>query len=402
VLWKPWARILWRVVAGLTIVLIAATAAAWIWARPARPDPFYQVSGPPAKPGVLLRSEAFSRGVPPGARAWRILYTTTRTNGDPALASAIVLLSLRAPDTPRPVVAWTHGTTGVDSGCAPSLLDDPFANVPALHQLIEEGRLYVATDYVGLGTDGSHPYLIGEGEGRSALDAVRAVAQLAEVATDRRVVVWGHSQGGHAALWTAALAPTYAPDIPLAGVAAAAPASDIPALLAAAQGSIVGKIMSSFVIRAYSETYPDVSFTAYVRPLASLLVRDMANRCLAGRKALFSVLEAAVLPSSIFKSDPTAGPLGARLAANIPNARLDIPQLIAQGQDDELVLPDVQARFVRQKCGDGQNVDFRMYPGRDHLSVVASSSPFTADLVAWTKQRFAAEPQDSNCQSSGR
>jgi pimeloyl-ACP methyl ester carboxylesterase len=397
----PWARVLRRAVAGLAIVLIAATAAAWIWARPTRPDPFYQVSGPPAHPGVLLRSEPFSRGVPSGARAWRILYTTTRADGDPALASAIVLLSLRAPKTPRPVVAWTHGTTGVDSGCAPSLLDDPFANVPALHQLIEEGWLYVATDYVGLGTDGPHPYLIGEGEGRSALDAVRAVAQLTEVAADRRVVVWGHSQGGHAALWTAALAPTYAPDVKLAGVAAAAPATDLPALLAAAQGSTVGKIMSSFVIRAYSETYPEVSFNAFVRPLANLLVRDMASRCLAGRKALFSVLEASILPSSIFGADPTAGALGARLSANVPNARLDIPQLIAQGQDDELVLHDVQARFVRRRCEDGQNVDFQTYPGRDHLSVVAPDSPFIAKLVAWTRQRFAGAPQESNCHSSG-
>ena len=397
----PWARILRRAVAGLAIVLIAATAAAWVWARPTRPDPFYQVSGPPAQPGVLLRSEPFARGVPSGARAWRILYTTTRADGDPALASAIVLLSLRAPNTPRPVVAWTHGTTGVDSGCAPSLLDAPFANVPALHPLIEEGWLYVATDYVGLGTDGPHPYLIGEGEGRSALDAVRAVAQFSEVLADQRVVVWGHSQGGHAALWTAALAPTYAPDVKLAGVAAAAPATDLPALLAAAQGSTVGKIMSSFVIRAYSETYPEVSFTAYVRPLANLLVRDMASRCLAGRKALFSVLEAAILPSSIFGADPTAGALGARLAANVPNARLDIPQLIAQGEDDELVLHDVQARFVRRKCEDGQNVDFRTYPGRDHLSVVAPDSPFIAKLVAWTRQRFAGEPRCPNCHSSG-
>jgi pimeloyl-ACP methyl ester carboxylesterase len=397
----PWARVLRRAVAALAIVLFAATAAAWIWARPTRPDPFYQVPGPPAQPGVLLRSEGFSRGVPSGARAWRILYTTTRADGDPALASAIVLLSLRAPKTPRPVVAWTHGTTGVDRGCAPSLLDDPFANVPALRQLIEEGWLYVATDYVGLGTDGPHPYLIGEGEGRSALDAVRAVAQFSEVLADQRVVVWGHSQGGHAALWTAALAPTYAPDVKLAGVAAAAPATDLPALLAAAQGSIVGKIMSSFVIRAYSETYPEVSFNAYVRPLANLLVRDMASRCLAGRKALFSVLEAAMLPNSIFGADPTAGALGARLSANVPNARLDIPQLIAQGQDDELVLHVVQARFVRRRCEDGQNVDFRTYPGRDHLSVVAPDSPFIAKLVAWTRQRFAGAPQESNCQSSG-
>jgi len=40
-------------------------------------------------------------------------------------------------------------------------------------------------------------------------------------------VVWGHSQGGHAALWTGILAPTYAPEIAILGVAAVAPASDL-------------------------------------------------------------------------------------------------------------------------------------------------------------------------------
>ena len=39
--------------------------------------------------------------------------------------------------------------------------------------------------------------------------------------------------------------------------------------------------MSAFVLRAYSETYPDVAFDAYVGALWQPVVRDMANRCLA-------------------------------------------------------------------------------------------------------------------------
>jgi hypothetical protein len=44
-------------------------------------------------------------------------------------------------------------------------------------------------DYVGLGVDAPHPYLIGQPEGRSVLDAVRAAHQLDGVELEDRTVV---------------------------------------------------------------------------------------------------------------------------------------------------------------------------------------------------------------------
>lgn len=370
----------------------------WIAARPVAPDAFYT---PPADassaPGALLRQEPFDRGVPAGARGWRMLYATTRAGGASAVASAIVLATRDAPGEPRPVVAWTHGTTGIVPGCAPSLLDDPFANVPALQPLLEQGWVYVATDYVGQGTPGPHPYLVGEGEARSALDAIRAARRLDGVRTSDRVVVWGHSQGGHAALWTGIVAPTYAPDVPLAGVAAVAPASDLRPLLEAAQHTLVGRIMSSFVLRAYGEAYADVAFDAYVPGWRRLVAGDMAGRCLAGRKALFSVAEALLIGGTIFATPPGAGPLGERLAQNTPDHALPSPLLIAQGLADDLVLPEIQQRFVRRRCEAGQALAYRTYPGRDHLSVVAPDSPMTPDLVQWTRDRIAGAAPPNDC-----
>ncbi len=214
------------------------------------------------------------------------------------------------PQRPRraaPGIAWTHGTTGVVPGCAPSLLDDPFANVPALRQLIDKGWVYVATDYVGLGTSGPHPYLIGEGEARSALDSIRALRQMEGIRVGDGTVVWGHSQGGHAALWTGIVAPVYAPDMDILGVAAVAPASDLRPLVEAVQGTPVGRIMSSFVLRSYSEAYPDVEFDAYVSGLTRWVARDVAGRCLAGREALFSVAEILLTGDGFFTTAPTSG-----------------------------------------------------------------------------------------------
>src|SRR5699024_11114917 len=142
------------------------------------------------------------------ATGWRILYTTTDAHGAPATASALVLVPTSWRAVPRPVIAWAPGTTGFATHCAPSLLEHQVAAgaMPALDQVLDRGWAVVATDYTGLGTPGPHPYLIGPGEAHSVLDGIRAAGQLEGAELAPQTVVWGHSQGGHAALWTGQLA----------------------------------------------------------------------------------------------------------------------------------------------------------------------------------------------------
>jgi pimeloyl-ACP methyl ester carboxylesterase len=225
-------RVTTVVASGLALLLSLALAgvSAWLHAGEPTVDAFYTALTPvPSTPGRLLRAEVFTRGVPAGSQAWRILYTTTRDVGQPAVASALVVVKKDRPVSPRPVIAWAHGTTGIASRCAPSVLKEPFTSgaMPAFEKVLDNGWAVVATDYVGLGTKGPHPYLIGQGEARSVLDAVRAAHQLSGLSLQNRTVVWGHSQGGGAALWTGILAPTYAPDTHVIGVAALSPASDL-------------------------------------------------------------------------------------------------------------------------------------------------------------------------------
>lgn len=389
-------RLLWTL-----LVLSSLLALAWWATRPVDPDAFYTPPGvPPAQAGVLLRQEVYERQVPNGAQAWRLLYTTSDLHGRPVLASAIVMVSRQAPAGPRPVIAWAHGTTGVAAGCAPSLLAHPYAHLPALSELLAEGWILVATDYAGLGTPGPHPYLIGEGEARSVLDAVRAARRMQGLQADIRTVVWGHSQGGHAALWAGMLAPQYAPDVTIAGVAAVAPATDLPALVDRAQHGLVGRVMSAYILQAYSAAYPDVRFDDYTPGLRGLLAKDMARRCLEGPQTLFALAEAALSGGSIFATAPLEGALGQRLAQNIPARPLPAPLLIAQGEADALVWPDIQARYVQQRCRAGQPLEFRRYAGQDHLSIVAPDSPLTPQLVAWTRDRLAGRPASMGCQET--
>ena len=394
---RLWLGLVGCVRAGLALIAVAG----WVSVLPVTPDAFYRAPDTmPARPGVLLRQEPFDRALPPGARAWRILYTTTSAIGAITVASAIVMIAADAPAGPRPVVAWMHGTTGVAPGCAPSLLPDPFANVPALRELLAAGWIYVGTDYVGLGTTGPHPYFIGVGEAWSALDSVRAARQMAGLQAGDRTVAWGHSQGGHAALWTAIEAPRYAPDIPLGGVAALAPVSDVPALYETQQASLIGRIISAFVLRTYGDTYGDVSFADYVHPWLLPLAHDMARRCLTGRGGLLSVYEAKAAGGTIFAIPPETGALGKHMRDNIPDQRMPEPLLIAQGLADELILPDTQEHFVEKLCAAGQALEYRRYAGRDHLGLVAPGSPLIADLMRWSRSRLAGDPPPPGCRQS--
>ena len=184
-----------RAILAAIVITGAVIASVWWAAQPRIPDEFYRMATPLAtKAGTIYTSHRgpFDRGMPEGSRAWRILYATTRLDGTPATASAIVLISGKPHTGPRPALAWAHGTTGIAPGCAPSVMGKPVANVPAVKGLLREGWVYVATDYAGLGTGGGHGYLIGDDAARSVLDAVRAARQLPELAIDNRVVVWGH------------------------------------------------------------------------------------------------------------------------------------------------------------------------------------------------------------------
>ena len=363
-------------------------------------DAFYAApESVPSAPGQLLRSEPFTSGeIPEGARAWRILYTTTRDEGEPALASGLVIAPAVATG-PSPVIAWSHGTTGFAQGCAPSILEDGLAAGAMMiqDQVLEQGWALVATDYTGLGTEGPHPYLIGQGEGRSVLDAIRAAQQLREADLAVDTVVWGHSQGGHAALWAGQLESEYAPELEIAGIAALAPAGNLPGLVDQLGSMTGGDIFGSFVISAYAATYPDVAVADHLRPAARIIVPELAARCLAEESTLASVLATLLFDRSIWTGDPTKGAFGARLVENVPSGRIDAPLLLGQGAADGLITPAAQLEYVQDRCRAGFPLDYRTYPGRGHVELIEPNSPLIPELVAWTRDRFAGLPADDTC-----
>ncbi len=359
------------------------------------PDAFYDPPADlPKKPGALVRSEPL-KGVtlPPGMQGWRILYTTTVNDTTPATAVATVFAPVNMPPGPRPVITWEHGTTGVLQKCMPSLASVPTMGIPAQQQSVAEGWVIVATDYSFAEKGGPHPYIIGEGEARSALDAVRAARQMPELKLDDRTVVWGHSQGGHSALWTGIIGPHYAPDLKIVGIAAIAPAANMKNILE--MNPSVDKRLGPYIALSYSRFYPDLTFEQALRPEALAAARQIVNLC--GFEdpqriaALGATFEGPALATSTNKA------LATRLAQNTADRPIAAPVLIAQGMTDIVVLPAFTDAYVDQRCTAGQRLEYWKVDGRDHGGIVQPDSPLAEPLVAWTAARFSNEPQAKGC-----
>lgn len=160
-------------------ISIAALCAATIGSAVAAPIASAQAPSASQATGTVVSSEPLPKDlwIPGTADAKRFTYWTIGSNGGPALSSgAYYVPAGPAPEGGWPVIAWAHGTTGLDDSCAPSLVGPglPERDYPYLGRWLSEGYAVVATDYVGLGTPGLMPYLDGKVEAHSVVDSVKA------------------------------------------------------------------------------------------------------------------------------------------------------------------------------------------------------------------------------------
>jgi alpha-beta hydrolase superfamily lysophospholipase len=394
---RPWLRWLVWGLAGLASVVIAAVVLFVVLTRNPSPGSFYAVPADvPAEPGTLIRAEPFTAGVPAGARAWRVLYSSTSVDGEPIAVSGLILAPNDAPRGPRPVLAWAHGTLGVVPACAPSLSDAPLAGIPDLSGPLAKGWVIAMTDYPGLGTPGPHPYLVGVSEGRSVLDSVRAAHRLdLDLEVGDPYAIWGHSQGGHAALFAGQLAPTYLPEYRLVGVAALSPATFLEADLAAIEGTRAGNILTILALASWSRYYPGIS-DEILTDDARRTARQIAGACL-NQPSRFRIVVAGLrLPDRVVDVDVTDDPAWAdRLEQNSPSPRgVKAPLFVGQGLMDVVISPAVTTSWVARRCATGAQVEYRTYPDVTHPAVVG---PGGTDAFVWTNARFAGTAPADTC-----
>ena len=393
-------------VAALVATLALAAAGVALDGGTARPDDFYAApADAPDAPGRLLRSEPFSQRRDPSRRlrvAHPLHDDARRRHADgrvgPGRRAGHGDRSTPAspPTSSRGRTARRASRPAAHRPCCPTA--SPPARCSSRTTCSRRvGRSSRPTTRASA-RPGPHAYLVGEPAAHDVLDAVRAAQQLDDVALSDRNVVWGHSQGGGAALWTGIVAPDYAPDVDVLGVAALAPASNPSALLAHLPDVSVGALFAAYLAEGYAATYPDVRFADVVRPGARTVVREMAHRCLADRGVVVSALTALLLDQPVWAhADPFTGAFGDRLTQNVPSGPIAAPLLVAQGTADSVVVASSQDEYVAARCAAGYAVDHRTYDGLDHVALVEAGSPLVPDLLAWTRDRLAGAPGTDSC-----
>ncbi|HEY2798611.1 MAG TPA: alpha/beta fold hydrolase [Thermoanaerobaculia bacterium] len=381
------------VAAPLALVFLAIACGG----MPPPPPAFYTPEARPGgEPGAIVRSEQM-KGSPPGSKAWRVLYASTGLHGERVEVSGVII----APDLPppqggRPVVAWAHPTTGISDHCAPSTNPEFFDTIPHLPALVSLDYVVAATDYEGLGTPGPHPYLVGASEGRSVLDSVRAAAQLKGTGAGPRFIPWGHSQGGHAALFAGQLARRYAPELALVGVAAIAPPTDLRQLLQDDFSERVGKILTAYALWSWAEVY-GAPLGAAVPPSAIPGIEKVARDCIETENEGYRVgLDSFAMGGSfLVRGALDEEPWKRLLEENRPGAeRIGAPIYVAQGTEDPVVRPPVTADFVRGLCGRGEVVRYEELPGAAHMRAARISA---TSAIQWMRDRFDGRTAPSTC-----
>ncbi len=172
-----------------------------------------------------------------GAMAWRFSYRTERirrtdgtTPGGVTSATLFLPAKPRAAEGSLPLVVVARGSIGAAERCAPSRGDlltpgDHLDDYRALVlPLVAAGWAVVAPDFPGYGYGETSGYMLAEDEAHGLLDATRAVGKMLKPGLlSDKVIIAGHSQGGHAALSAQAYAGSYGLQGKLAGVATMAP-----------------------------------------------------------------------------------------------------------------------------------------------------------------------------------
>ncbi|MGO9195595.1 MAG: lipase family protein [Acidimicrobiales bacterium] len=370
--------------------------------RPPRPLP-------EARPGTLIRTEIVTGvpGVPPGATVWRLLYHSTTIYGDDIAESGYVITPPGlAPPGGWPMIAWAHGTTGFGRLCAPSLFSNQAGVgvylIPGLTQYLHAGYAIAATDYQGLGAPGIHGYLLGASEGRAVLDAARAARKLPGHHVSRTVIIYGHSQGGHAALFAGQMAPGYSPDLHVIGVVAAAPATGLSTIMTVAMSPSGQSILDYSLPAAWSWTQvyrdlpvSDVFTAAGAREAGPIVTTGCQNAEVAAINSRHLTV------ASLFRAGAASDPVFTDHAElNDPGlVKTDAPMLVVQGTADTTVPPELTDDYVEHSaCPIGDTIDYLHVTGATHGTVVFAS---VSAILSWMAARRRGSSAPTTCGRPG-
>jgi len=360
-------------------------------------DPFYR---PPAgwestAPGTVLATRRVTvngLGIPVPADAWQFLARSS----DAKDAPTTVVGTLMVPKAPsaagaRPLVSYQPATDSLGDQCNPSytLRAGTEAELPLMMEALAQGWAVEVTDY-----EGPHnAFAAGRMAGHGVLDGIRGAEALPGTGlagAKTPVGLWGYSGGGLATSWAAELAPHYAPELAIAGVASGGTPSD----LAAAARRIDGTIASGLVLLAstgLTRAYPEM--LSLLNDKGRAMIAEIGDMCVGeavGRFPFRHLNEFTVSPDPLSQPVAVAVMEANHLGRQAPTA----PVFLYHSIFDELIPFNSVEALQADWCRGGGHVTLYADAASEHSSLAVSGAPLAVGFLA---ARFAGVAVPDNC-----
>ncbi|MEU2039994.1 lipase family protein [Nocardia niwae] len=385
---------------ALALLLATTATAEPVYPLP-DPDPFYAAPADLAahNPGDVLDVRALPP-LPlfPGAAVRLVEFRSTNSRGAPIAATTTILTPLgHRPG--MPLLSYQHFINSLGTGCAVShLLYHNDLNLSAsasmLNVLLARGWSIALPDHLG------PQFALGAGRlgGQITLDGVRAAKRLPELGLQNSpAALAGYSGGGLATAWAAALQPSYAPDLRLAGAAiGGAPMN----LVAMARGlgfephPAFGLAMAAAI--GLEREYPDrVPISQNLNARGRALRDAMANSCTNDILAIGAGGSARdfVDSPSVFDM-PIAWSVVQENSVELYPGAPEIPIFEWHSPSDPLIPIDAIDNTIHHWCSAGVPLQTLHVPDAEHLTAAVLGSPA---VLPWLEGRVVGAPAPSNC-----
>ncbi|MFD4266272.1 lipase family protein [Rhodococcus sp. NPDC058481] len=359
------------------------------------PDPFYWA--PPdlgaRANGDVLRSRPVDVSRYGNADGWQISYRSTNSTGHPIAAVTTVLVPRGGVN--RPLVSYQTIINSLGTRCGPShtLFNGQLQEAPLINLMLLRGWAVALPDHLGP----TSAYGAARLGGQIVLDGIRAVQRLPEARLWQSPVgVVGYSGGGMTSGWAGALAPSYAPELNIVGIAQGGVPANLSELangLGTAPHPLFGLGFAATL--GLEREYPSSIPLASGLTPAGLTLRDrITNACsqeIIDAGANHSAAEVSADPARIHAPAVRAifDENSLMLYRGVPRA----PLYAWHGRGDQLAPLDSAAATVRNYCAAGLPVQFDVLPG-DHGPASIEGIP---GAFGWLDGRFAGGPAPNNC-----
>lgn len=344
------------------------------------------------RPGAILRFKTIKRdyleNFPKGAHAYRVLYRSQDYSGRPTISSGLIFLP--ANRGRWPIVSFAHATCGMGPSCAPSRQLNVLEWIPWTIPMLEMGWAVCATDYSGIGTSGTHQYLIGKAGAYDIINMVRACRNMYPNMLSNRFATIGHSQGAYNVLWVNTIAKQYCPELQLVATCSAAPPTVLAELVEKQIKDPGSWAIGPEIAISWPTVYPNITpMSKFMSMYAANNYKQIAHLCLDQVKHFATARF--VIRDDFFNSSPLKDESwkAALLEQSpIPFHKSDPPLLLMHGGKDK-ICPAMCAQIFGNLCKkNGAKVEEYFKPDSGHTDILYDSTNWKYVLV-WLRGLIA-------------